>query len=136
MLKWFRSGSVGRGKQVFLSVLRRKRPDLRRSYRQWLYPVPCIIALVGWIYVFISFGRSASIELDLVWTALGIIAYLIWAYYEGCGRPFRMGIAISAPTQRLREARSYSFAGCTWPRSLVCYSVRQSPSLAWVNNTL
>ena len=43
--------------------------------------MPCIIALVGWIYVFISSGRAA-IELDLVWTALGIIAYLIWAYYE------------------------------------------------------
>ncbi len=64
-----------------LIILRRKQPDLRRPYRQWLYPVPCIIALVGWVYVFISSGRSA-IELDLVWTALGIVAYLIWAYYE------------------------------------------------------
>jgi glucosamine 6-phosphate synthetase-like amidotransferase/phosphosugar isomerase protein len=45
MSKWFRSGRVGRGEQVFLPILCRKRPDLRCSYRQWLYPVPCIIAL-------------------------------------------------------------------------------------------
>ena len=64
-----------------LIILRRKQPDLRRPYHQWLYPVPCIIALVGWVYIFISSGWSA-IELAIVWTVLGVIAYLIWARYE------------------------------------------------------
>jgi amino acid transporter len=64
-----------------LVILRRKQPELRRPYHQWLYPVPCIIALVGWIYIFISSGRSA-IELALVWMVLGVVAYLIWARYE------------------------------------------------------
>ena len=47
MSKWFRSGRVGRGERVFLPILRRKRPDLTGSYRQSLYAVPCIMALVG-----------------------------------------------------------------------------------------
>jgi amino acid transporter len=64
-----------------LVILRRKQPELRRPYRQWLYPVPCIIALVGWVYIFVSSGWSA-IELAIVWTALGVVAYLIWARYE------------------------------------------------------
>jgi amino acid transporter len=53
-----------------LVILRRRQPELRRPYRQWLYLVPCIIALVGWIYTFVSSGRSA-IELALVWMVLG-----------------------------------------------------------------
>jgi amino acid transporter len=64
-----------------LVILRRKQPELRRPYHQWLYPVPCIIALVGWIYIFVSSGWSA-IELALVWMVLGAVAYLIWARYE------------------------------------------------------
>ena len=36
---------------------------------------------MGWVYIFISSGRSA-IELALVWMVLGIIAYLIWSRYE------------------------------------------------------
>jgi amino acid transporter len=64
-----------------LVILRRRQPELRRPYRQWLYPVPCIIALVGWVYIFVSSGWSA-IELAIVWTALGVVAYLIWARYE------------------------------------------------------
>jgi amino acid transporter len=64
-----------------LVILRRKQPALRRPYRQWLYPVPCIIALVGWVYIFVSSGWSA-IELAIVWTTLGVVAYLIWARYE------------------------------------------------------
>src|ERR671932_1914190 len=64
-----------------LIVIRHKQPELRRPYRQWLYPVPCIVALVGWVYIFVSSGWSA-IELAIVWTVLGVIAYLIWARYE------------------------------------------------------
>lgn len=33
---------------VALTVLRRRRPDLPRPYRQWLCPVPSLIALAGW----------------------------------------------------------------------------------------
>jgi amino acid transporter len=69
------------GQIAALTVLRRRQPGLRRPYRQWLYPVPSVIALAGWIYIFQASGWSA-IRLTLIWTALGIIAFLIWARIE------------------------------------------------------
>lgn len=63
---------------VALTVLRRRQPDLIRPYRQWLYPVPSLVALAGWIYVYHSAGRTAII-LSGIWLAAGVVAYLIWA---------------------------------------------------------
>jgi amino acid transporter len=64
-----------------LTILRRKQPDLLRPYRQWLYPVPSILALAGWIYIFQASGWAA-IRVAIGWTVLGIIAFLIWARAE------------------------------------------------------
>jgi amino acid transporter len=66
---------------VGLTILRHKQPGLVRPYREWLYPVPSILALAGWIYVFQASGWSA-IRVMLGWTALGIIAFLVWARIE------------------------------------------------------
>lgn len=67
------------GQIVALTVLRKRQPNLKRPFRQWLYPIPSILAFIGWAYVFYSSGWSA-IRLAMIWTALGIIAFLIWAY--------------------------------------------------------
>jgi amino acid transporter len=69
------------GQIVGLTILRRKQPGLRRPYRQWLYPLFSIVALIGWVYIFVSSGFPA-IPLSLGWMVLGIIAYMIWAYFE------------------------------------------------------
>jgi amino acid transporter len=61
-----------------LTVLRRRQPELRRPYRQWLYPVPSVLALAGWIYVYAS-ATTLSIVLSLVWIVGGVLAFLIWA---------------------------------------------------------
>jgi amino acid transporter len=66
---------------VALTVLRRRQPDLRRPYRQWLYPVPSIAALGGWIYVYTSSG-STSIIFSLVVLAAGLLAFAVWAKFE------------------------------------------------------
>jgi amino acid transporter len=66
------------GQIAALTILRRKQPGLLRPYHQWLYPIPSVIALIGWIYIFHASGWSA-IRIMLGWTILGIIAYLIWA---------------------------------------------------------
>jgi amino acid transporter len=63
---------------VALTVLRRREPGLRRPYRQWLYPLPSLAALAGWIYVYASAGR-VPIELSVAWVAAGVVAYLVWA---------------------------------------------------------
>ncbi|KDN18096.1 APC family permease [Amycolatopsis rifamycinica] len=62
-------------------VLRRRQPELRRPYRQWLYPVPTLIALVGWVYIYVS-ADWLSIGLSLGWIAVGAIAYLVYAKTE------------------------------------------------------
>jgi amino acid transporter len=64
-----------------LTILRRKQPGLKRPYRQWLYPVPSILALAGWIYIFQASGWAA-IRVAIGWTVLGIIAFAIWAKTE------------------------------------------------------
>ena len=69
------------GQIAALTILRKKQPRLRRLYKQWLYPVPSIIALAGWIYIFQASGWSA-IRIMLIWTALGVVAFLIWARIE------------------------------------------------------
>lgn len=61
-----------------LTVLRRRQSELRRPYRQWLYPVPSLLALAGWIYVYAS-ATVESILLSVVWIVGGVIAFGIWA---------------------------------------------------------
>ncbi|MBE1493568.1 amino acid transporter [Amycolatopsis lexingtonensis] len=62
-------------------TLRRRQPDLKRPYRQWLYPVPTLLALVGWVYIYVS-ATPLSIGLSLGWIALGALAYLAYAKAE------------------------------------------------------
>jgi amino acid transporter len=61
-----------------LTVLRRRQPELRRPYRQWLYPVPSLLALAGWIYVYAS-ASTLSIVLSVLWIVVGVLAFLVWA---------------------------------------------------------
>jgi amino acid transporter len=62
-------------------VLRRRQPNLVRPYRQWLYPLPTIVALIGWVYIYIS-ASWLSIGLSVCWILIGAIAYLIYARAE------------------------------------------------------
>jgi amino acid transporter len=65
--------------QIFaLTVLRRRQPELHRPYKQWLYPVPSILALLGWIYVYKS-ATGLSIVLSLIWIVGGVVVFLGWA---------------------------------------------------------
>jgi amino acid transporter len=61
-----------------LVVLRKRQPDLERPYRQWLYPVPCVVALFGWIYVYVS-ASAMSLVLSGAWIVAGLVVFMIWA---------------------------------------------------------
>jgi amino acid transporter len=61
-----------------LVVLRKRQPGLERPYRQWLYPVPCIVATFGWIYVYVS-SSMTSIVLSGVWILAGLVVFVVWA---------------------------------------------------------
>jgi fructoselysine transporter len=69
-----------------LSVLRRRQPGLRRPYRMWLYPLPSIVAFVGWFVIYLYADKNSPglhpIEWSLAWLALGVVAFLIWARVE------------------------------------------------------
>jgi len=66
--------------QIFaLTLLRRNQPNMIRPYRMWLYPVPSIIALAGWIFIF-STADKMVILLGLGTLGLGAIFFLIWSW--------------------------------------------------------
>ncbi|SFW84924.1 APC family permease [Amycolatopsis australiensis] len=62
-------------------VLRRRQPGLKRPYRQRFYPVPTLIALVGWVYIYFS-ADWLSKALSVGWIILGVVAYLLYASAE------------------------------------------------------
>jgi amino acid transporter len=64
-----------------LVVLRKRQPGLVRPYRQWLYPVPCLVALVGWVYVYVS-ASTLSLILSGAWIAIGLAVFVVWAKFN------------------------------------------------------
>jgi len=59
-------------------LLRRLRPDLDRPFRMWLYPLPALMALVGWIFLFVMSGKQQVVS-SLLALAAGVAAFLIWS---------------------------------------------------------
>ncbi len=39
-----------------VALLREKLPDARRPFKMWLYPLPSLVALAGWAFIFCSSG--------------------------------------------------------------------------------
>jgi basic amino acid/polyamine antiporter, APA family len=69
---------------VGVMVLRTRRPDLPRPFRMWLYPLPALVALGGFIYVLISRPNFLKeIRYAAVLVAVGLIIYFIRARARG-----------------------------------------------------
>jgi amino acid transporter len=70
-----------------LTVLRRRQPGLRRPYKMWLYPLPSILAAVGWIGIYGYADANAPglhpIEWSLLWLVAGLVAFVAWARTNG-----------------------------------------------------
>lgn len=66
------------GHTIAYFLIRKTRPDIERPFRMWLYPLPALISLVGYIYVFSSLGTQ-FILFGLLTILLGIVVYLIAA---------------------------------------------------------
>ena len=65
--------------------LRRVNPDMPRPYRIWLYPVPAFVALVGWLFIFLTTNVQV-IAFGLGLLLLGVGAFAIWSRRAGIGR--------------------------------------------------
>ncbi|MFO1498271.1 MAG: APC family permease [Verrucomicrobiota bacterium] len=65
--------------QIFaVMLLRRHTPESSRPYRMWLYPLPSLIALAGWLFVFAT--TPGKLILFGVGTLMaGIVFFLLWA---------------------------------------------------------
>jgi amino acid transporter len=62
--------------------LRRTRPDMPRPYRIWLYPLPTLIALVGWLFIFVTTDvRVIAFGVGIL--ALGALCFLFWSRRVG-----------------------------------------------------
>jgi amino acid transporter len=68
--------------QVFAVMLLRARPDQPRPFRMWLYPLPCLLALAGWLYVYATSG-GLYIALGLATLVVGVGVFLLWSWRTG-----------------------------------------------------
>ncbi len=67
--------------QIFaLILLRRRAPDMPRPYKMWLYPLPSIIALIGWVFIFATTPWPVVV-LGLGTLVLGVVFFLVWSWY-------------------------------------------------------
>jgi amino acid transporter len=66
------------GQAVGVMLLRRRWPAERFPFKMWLYPLPAILTLLGWLWLF---WRTGSVrKWGLLQIALGVVAFLIWTW--------------------------------------------------------
>jgi amino acid transporter len=65
--------------QIFaVALLRKNAPKMERPYRIWLYPLPSLIALVGWAFIYLTLdGRIILFSLAAL--AAGVVSFLAWS---------------------------------------------------------
>ncbi|MFY9752946.1 MAG: APC family permease [Candidatus Acidiferrales bacterium] len=66
------------GQAVGLMILHRRWKAKRWPFRMWLYPVPVVLAIAGWVAIFISTGRIPILA-SLAAMAAGAAVYLVRA---------------------------------------------------------
>ncbi len=65
--------------QIFaLPLLRKRLPPERRPYKMWMYPVPAVVALVGWLYIFLTSGWR-YVGAGMLTLVVGVIVYMVRA---------------------------------------------------------
>jgi amino acid transporter len=61
--------------------LRKTAPNLQRPFRMWLYPLPALVALVGWLFLLgtLGFTDPKTLIYGALMIALGAIVYRLFA---------------------------------------------------------
>jgi amino acid transporter len=68
--------------QIFAVMrLRQRAPGMPRPYRVWLYPLPCLLALAGWVFVFATSDLKV-ILFGAATLAFGGVLFLVWSWYS------------------------------------------------------
>lgn len=66
------------GQIIAVHLLRKNAPQLDRPYRIWLYPLPSLIALVGWLFIYLT-SDLQIILYSLAAMLIGIVCFLLWS---------------------------------------------------------
>lgn len=66
---------------IALSIIHKSRPDIPLPFRMWLYPLPALIALVGWIFVWATSGKSV-LQWGLAVLVTGCVVFAVWRELE------------------------------------------------------
>jgi len=83
---------------IGLIVLRIRRPDLPRPFRMWLFPLPALLASLGFTFVLISRTNSLrQVRYALVILMTGTIIYMVRSWRNadwpfGGAAPLEKGI--------------------------------------------
>jgi len=67
------------GQIIGLHIARVTRPDIRRPFRMWLYPLPSLMALCGWMFILATSAREALIVTAIVTTS-GIVIFFFFLW--------------------------------------------------------
>jgi fructoselysine transporter len=82
------------GQAVGVILLRRRWGPERFPFKMWLFPVPAVLTMMGWAWLFWRTGPVR--KWGLLQIALGGVAYLVWAW-DRKQWPFGKRVARSGP---------------------------------------
>jgi amino acid transporter len=69
------------GQGVGVMLLRRRWPPERLPFKMWLFPLPPLLSISCWIWIFLSTGLKFALG-GLTVTVLGVVTYMIQARYR------------------------------------------------------
>jgi hypothetical protein len=62
-----------------VALIRKRRTGRSGTYRMWLYPLPSLLALAGWIFVFAT-SDVKVILFGLGTLLLGVVVFMAWSW--------------------------------------------------------
>ncbi len=69
---------------VGVIILRQTKPDFPRPFKMWLYPIPALVAITGFLYVlFMRPNFQKEVKYAAVLIVAGLIVYFVRSYKRG-----------------------------------------------------
>ena len=69
---------------VGLMVLRKRQPDMPRPFRMWLYPLPALLAIAGFIFILVARKNFLrEIRYAVVILVVGLVIYFVRSWRRG-----------------------------------------------------
>ncbi len=69
------------GQIAAVQLLRKHKPEMPRPFRIWLYPLPSLLAFVGWVFAFLT-ADPKLIQYGLSVLGLGIVSFFVWSFLK------------------------------------------------------